>query len=201
MHNDNAPALPQSNLSGLVRWLLLVTLTFGILALGMAWLARSVSVASPFASSEAAPASPAANTAGSPFPPPDFRLASLDGPQLGPPDYTGKVVVIDFWASWCAPCRQQAQFLDQLHEQYPADQVQFLAINMGEDETTVRNFVQKTPFPYPVLMDPQQTLSQPYEIYGLPTVMIVDRQGQVTYHHIGVSSASTLKRALTAAGA
>jgi hypothetical protein len=79
--------------------------------------------------------------------------------------------------------------------------VQSLAVDSGEDEATVRRYVDKTPFPYPVLLDPDDTVSIRYPVTGLPTVMIVDRQGRVSYMQTGISPAATLRRELKAAGA
>ena len=135
------------------------------------------------------------------YPAPDFRLASLDGGEIGPPDYAGEVVVVELWATWCGPCKLQAKFLEELHRELDGQGVRFLAVSSGEDEATVREYVERQPFPYPVLLDPEDTLGRRYEIYGLPTVMIVDREGAVSFLETGVSDAGTLRQALEAAGA
>ena len=85
--------------------------------------------------------------------PPNVRLAALGGGTVGFGDFEGEIVVVDFWASWCGPCRLQAKILAPLHEQLDG-RVQFLAINLGEDLATVERYVAKNAFPYPVLMDP-----------------------------------------------
>lgn len=131
----------------------------------------------------------------------DFLLPSLDGEQLGPSSYAGKVVVIDFWATWCAPCRVQAEILEQIHSEYSGKGVEFLAVSLGEDESTVRSFVEKEPFAYPVLFDPEDRVSAQLGIYALPTVMIVDRDGAVAYRHAGISSEATVRTLLSQAGA
>ncbi len=135
------------------------------------------------------------------YPAPDFRLASLDGDEISPADYPGEVVVVELWATWCGPCRLQAEFLEQLHREVEGKGIRFLAVSTGEEEATVREYVERRPFPYPVLLDPEDTLGQRYEIYGLPTVMIIDRQGAVSFLETGVSDVERLRRALTAAGA
>lgn len=195
---DSAPNANNSASGAVVRWLALVSLAFVAVAFGMGWIAKSVDIGSPFSTSLEAGTDGAL---GAQYPPPDFRLASLDGPMIGPADYPGEVVLAEFWATWCGPCRLQARVLEQLHEEMEGRGVRFLAIDVGEDEETVRNFVTETPFPYPVLLDPQDSLSARYQVLGLPTVMIINRQGQITFMETGVTPIEKLRSELEAAGA
>jgi thiol-disulfide isomerase/thioredoxin len=130
-----------------------------------------------------------------------FQLPSLDGEQLGPPDFPDRVVVVDFWATWCAPCHVQAEILEALHEEYQGRPVQFLAVNTGEDEQLVRDFVSRKPFPYPVLLDPDERLSERLGILGLPTLMVVSRQGTVLHMEPGIVPARRLRQLLEQGGA
>ena len=134
-------------------------------------------------------------------PPPDFRLATLDGGEIGPLDYEGEAVVLDFWATWCGPCRLQAEYLEELHEELDGKNVQFLAVNVGETAEQVQDFVAETPFPYPVLLDSKDTLTSRYNLLGLPTVMVVDTQGKISFLRTGVTDNKTLREALRDAGA
>lgn len=129
----------------------------------------------------------------------EFRLPSLDGRQIGPADFEGQVLVVDFWATWCSPCRIQARILEALHEEYRDDGVSFLAVSLGEDEETVREFAEKNPFPYPVLYDEQDLVATGASVYALPTVMVVDRGGEVSYLNSGLSGAKVLREALDSA--
>ena len=131
---------------------------------------------------------------------PEFRLASLDGEEIAPQDYAGEIVIIDFWATWCGPCHAQADILHQLHEEFGDKGVRFLAVSLGESEEVVREFIEKRPYPYPVLLDPEDSLSLDLGIYVLPTIMVIDREGQVAYLEPGVSTAETLRRVLYEAG-
>jgi len=132
---------------------------------------------------------------------PEFRLKSLDGRALGPRDFPGQVVVVDFWATWCGPCQIQARILESMVGDYKGKGVQFLAANVGEDEATVKSFLQKKPFPYPVLLDPDDAVSSNLGVYALPTLMIVDKKGKISYIQPGVADAPTLRKVLKDAGA
>ena len=132
---------------------------------------------------------------------PQFRLKTLDGRTLGPGDFPGQVVLVDFWATWCGPCQIQARILESLHGDFKAKGVQFLATNVGEDEDTVKGFLQKKPFPYPVLLDPDDTVSSDLGVFALPTLMIVDKKGKISYIQPGVADGPTLRQMLKKAGA
>lgn len=131
---------------------------------------------------------------------PRFALASLTGDRISTEDFGGRVVLIDFWATWCGPCHYQADILKKLHEEFADEDVQFLAVSLGEPEDVVRSFIEDNPYPYPVLVDPEDRLSPELGIYVLPTVMVLDRDGKVSYQQPGVSQAETLRRALYEAG-
>ena len=185
----NAPEHPTtqdtpSHALAIARWLALVIVVAVALGLGLSWLSGSLDLSSPIT---------ATPTAG-------------DGAAVGGhhavPDVVGKVVVVDFWATWCGPCKLQAKFLDELHEELPSETVQFLAVDVAEDEATVRAYVERTPFPYPVLLDLNDSLSSRHEIFGLPTVMVIDPTGRVSYKHTGVTPKKTLEKEIAkAAGA
>jgi thiol-disulfide isomerase/thioredoxin len=131
----------------------------------------------------------------------DFRLETLEGPHTGPPDFPDQVVVVDFWATWCTPCRAQAAILEELHAEWADDGVQFLAVDVAEERSTVEEFVQQNPFPYPVLLDPEDELSADLGLMALPTLMVVDRDGQVIYFEAGVVDKPRLEELLRAGGA
>lgn len=129
---------------------------------------------------------------------PVFDLPSLDGTRHTSSDYQGRVVLLEFWATWCGPCRLQAEILDKLYAEVKGPDLEFLAISLGETEEIVQKFVAKSPFPYPVLIDRDEMMGSAMEIFALPTVAIVDVEGRLTFMRPGVSDAETLMRALAA---
>ncbi len=132
---------------------------------------------------------------------PDFELASLDGGRVSLADFSGRVLLVEFWATWCAPCHVQREILEPLYRQHAGSGVEFLAVSLGEPEAIVREFAGRRPFPYPVLLDPNEELGEALRIFALPTVMIVDRQGRIAYLRPGISDGETLDRELRAAAA
>ena len=130
----------------------------------------------------------------------DFRLKSVDGRKLGPKDFAGQVVVVDFWATWCVPCHVQARILEPLHRDFKGKGVQFLAANVGEEESTVRSFLKDKPFPYPVLLDPEDKVSTRLQVLQLPTLLVIDKTGKVSYFQAGIADAPTVRKILKQAG-
>ncbi len=197
---DVSPGSSQSARSFLkpvAGWVLGCVLAFGVLAVGMDQVAKQLPVDSPalaIAEGEAAAGGDAGAAASRSYPSPSFRLTSLEGREIGPQDFLGRVVVIDLWATWCGPCRIQAQHFETLHREYAADEVQFLAVNSGEDLQKVQAYAQRTPFSYPVLMDPNETVMRRYQSTGLPTVMVVDITGQISFLRVGTADPATLRR-------
>jgi thiol-disulfide isomerase/thioredoxin len=131
----------------------------------------------------------------------DFQLPAVDGRTLGPRSFPGQVVVVDFWATWCMPCRLQAQILEPIYKDYKGRGVQFLATNVGETPDEVRKFLKEKPFPYPVLLDANQEAATKLGVFALPTLLVVDKKGKVSYIQSGIADGDTLRQLIKKAGA
>ena len=131
----------------------------------------------------------------------DFQLKTVDGRALGPKDFPGQVVVVDFWATWCGPCHLQAEILEPIYQDLKGRGVQFLAANVGEEPETVKSFLKTKPFPYPVLLDPKDSVASNLGVYALPTLLVVDTKGRVAYFQSGLADGDTLRQVIKKAGA
>ncbi|HEY0515106.1 MAG TPA: TlpA disulfide reductase family protein [Thermoanaerobaculia bacterium] len=130
-----------------------------------------------------------------------FQLPTVDGRSLGPKSFPGQVVVVDFWATWCMPCRLQAEILEPVYRDYKGRGVQFLAANVGEPPADVKKFLKGKPFPYPVLLDADQANATRLGIFALPTLLVIDKQGRMSYFQAGIADGDTLREMIKKAGA
>lgn len=127
---------------------------------------------------------------GDPFP--DLTTFKLEG-QL-PDALKGKVVLIDFWASWCVPCRQSFPVMEELQKQYGPKGLVILAINVDEKPADMANFLKKNPVSLTILRDAAQALVAKTEITTMPSSFIIDRAGKVRFAHSGFHGKDTQKQ-------
>ncbi len=122
-------------------------------------------------------------TAGDPIP--DFRLPGLLAKgELSRKHLLGRVIYLDFWASWCGPCRKSMPALDELYRQFGDQGFAVVAINLDESEGEARDFLMRFPVSYPVLKDDGRSFVR-FALTGLPQGYLLDRQGRVTAVHKG----------------
>jgi len=121
-------------------------------------------------------------------PAPAFQLNSNTGKPLALADFKGQIVLLNFWASWCGPCRQEMPILEQLNRQYHAKGVTLLGINVEPDSAAAVDWLKATPVTFPILFDTDSKVSSLYEVAGMPNTVIIDRKGQVRYIHRGYSA-------------
>lgn len=118
-------------------------------------------------------------------PAPDFALKSSSGENLRLSEFRGEVVMINFWASWCGPCRQEMPLLDELYSQYKPLGFTILGVNVEQDPTQARQMLNDSPVNFPVLFDKQSEVSKLYNVVAMPSTVLVDRDGNVRYLHQG----------------
>jgi len=127
-------------------------------------------------------------------PAPPFSLVRFDGMRLRLEDLRGKVVFLNFWASWCPPCRAEAPALEATWQQLRDQDVVFVGVNTQDDEARARAFLDEFRITYPNGRDPGGRIAVDYGVWGLPETFFIGPEGRITYKHIG-----TLGPALIAA--
>ncbi|MDI9245744.1 TlpA disulfide reductase family protein [Marinobacter sp. CHS3-4] len=118
-------------------------------------------------------------------PAPDFTLKSRQGENLRLEDFRGQVVMLNFWASWCGPCRQEMPLMDDIYEQYKDLGFTVLAVNVDENREEAHRFLDKVPVSYPILYDPESQVSEQYNVQAMPTTVMIDRNGNARFLHHG----------------
>jgi thiol-disulfide isomerase/thioredoxin len=122
--------------------------------------------------------------AGQPAPP--LELPSLDGGEIvSLTDFEGKVVYVDFWASWCGPCRQSLPLYEAMSKRLSAEQFQILAINLDEDRKDAERFLQRHPVSYEVLFDPDAVSAEAWSVPVMPSSFLVDASGRIAKTYMG----------------
>jgi peroxiredoxin len=116
---------------------------------------------------------------------PDFVLRSATGENLRLSEYRGDVVLINFWATWCGPCRQEMPLLDDLYGRYQRVGFNLLGVNIDEDSRRAMQMVQELGVNFPVLFDENKEVSKLYEVAAMPVTILVDREGIVRHVHHG----------------
>lgn len=117
---------------------------------------------------------------------PPFSLPILGGvQQVELAEFEGKVVYLDFWASWCGPCRISLPQIVALQAELGSDQFAVLAINLDEDEQEATRFLRRFPVNYKVLSDPDGQVAKTYQLPGMPSSFVIDRAGKISLAHIG----------------
>jgi peroxiredoxin len=117
---------------------------------------------------------------------PDFTLRSMDGPNLRLQEQRGRVVMINFWATWCGPCRQEMPHLAKLYDKYRGSGFELLAVNVDEEQAKAIGLAQKLDLKFPVLFDGEKKqVSGLYDLKAMPSTVIIDRDGRVRYIHRG----------------
>jgi peroxiredoxin len=116
---------------------------------------------------------------------PDFALKSSTGENLRLSEYRGEVVMVNFWATWCGPCRQEMPLLDELYQRYQRVGFNLLGVNIDDDSRRAMQMIEELGVNFPVLFDDRKEVSKLYEVEAMPVTVLIDREGNVRFVHHG----------------
>ena len=134
------------------------------------------------------PASPALDV-------PQFSFSSLEGKTVAMKDLSNKVVIVDFWATWCGPCREEIPHLNELYSELKGKGLEIVGISMDTDGTDgVKDFAREFRIQYPIVMGDEKVAESFGGLIGLPTTFVIDRQGKVAKKYIGLPPAEDMRR-------
>jgi peroxiredoxin len=116
---------------------------------------------------------------------PEFDLVSRDGGSIALSDLKGQVVMVNFWATWCGPCREEMPHLEALYQRYSDLGFTLLGVNVEEDSSGADDYLAETPVSFPILFDPENEVSELYGVVAMPSTVLIDRAGQMRFIHHG----------------
>lgn len=131
---------------------------------------------------------------------PDFALTDLQGKTVKLGDLKGRTVLLDFWTTWCGPCRADGPSLDKLSQKYGAKNLTIIGVSVNEDRTTVQKFLGEHPHPYTVALTTENEMPRPYQIGVFPTYIVIDSDGNLAAAAEGERGFSDLRKLLKKAG-
>jgi thiol-disulfide isomerase/thioredoxin len=118
-------------------------------------------------------------------PAPDFYFETPEGQSTSLSQLQGTPVLVNFWATWCGPCRSEMPFLQLTHQNWPADKLVLLAVDVAENSSQVSQFMASAGFSFTVLLDRQAAVAQSYNVTGIPTTIFIDKEGVIQDIHVG----------------
>jgi thiol-disulfide isomerase/thioredoxin len=118
-------------------------------------------------------------------PAPKFQLASMAGKPVNLDQFKGQVVMLNFWASWCGPCRAEMPILEKLHTKYKPMGFTMIGVNVEPDSAEAAKWLQATPVTFPILFDTKSEVSKLYSVQSMPSTVIIDRKGNLRWLHRG----------------
>ncbi|MCB0281545.1 MAG: TlpA family protein disulfide reductase [Calditrichae bacterium] len=118
---------------------------------------------------------------------PLFKGTDLDGKEINLTDYRGKIVLLDFWASWCGPCQQELPFLVDLYSDHQNDDFVVLAVNIDNEKENMMRFLKKkyATRVFPVIFDSEKAIPPLYDLQAMPTSFFIDKKGMIRFTHTG----------------
>ena len=124
---------------------------------------------------------------------PDFVLKSASGKNIRLSEFKGRVVMLNFWATWCGPCTEEIPHLNKLHKSLDSYDFELLGINLDEDQSKAKHLANKLNVNFPILFDEQKSVSKSFSIDAMPTTILIDRSGRIRHINRGFKNGSIAK--------
>lgn len=121
-------------------------------------------------------------------PAPEFSLPSAAGQTVSLSQQRGKIVYVDFWASWCGPCRQSFPWMNEMLSKYQSQGLEIIAVNLDNSRADADSFLEKNPASFTVVFDPTATMPPLYGVKGMPTSYLIDASGEIILQHAGFNA-------------
>lgn len=129
-------------------------------------------------------------------PAPDFTLSAINGRDFHLGDHKGKPILINFFASWCLPCREEMPVIEKIVREYGPKGVVFLGVAVDDTEEKMKDFIAKYGVTFPVGLDKTAAIQKSFDLYGIPTTYFINRQGIISYTHAGAVTEELLRHEL-----
>lgn len=131
---------------------------------------------------------------------PEFRVKSLAGETFDLASLKGKTVLLDFWATWCGPCRKEMPTMEKIHQEFKSSGLVVLGLNVGEDRGTVEKFLKTAKVNYPIALTLDTDVVPAFEVTAYPTYVVIDRQGNIAGYQVGSAGETALRETLAKGG-
>ena len=128
---------------------------------------------------------------------PEFSVTDIDGKKLSLSDYRGKVILLDFWATWCTPCRAEIPHFVEMQQKYGPQGFQVVGISMDDDAKPVKEFYRQFNMNYPVAVGDDKLAQSFGGVLGLPVNFIIDREGRIHAKYLGATDVSVIDKAVS----
>lgn len=128
-----------------------------------------------------------------PAPAPVVAMAARDGKPVALSAYQGRVLVLDFWASWCGPCRKSFPFLEGLQSRYASQGLAIVGLSLDDDDDAVATFLEEVPASFTIARDPSGRAGEAFGVVAMPTTFLIDREGRIAARFEGGTRASTTR--------
>ena len=123
----------------------------------------------------------------------DFTLKDLNGNKVSLSDFKGKNVYLNFFTTWCPPCRAEMPDIEKVYQKYKEKDLVILAVDLGEDKDTVKSFIEQNNFSFKVLLDSDQSIAEKYKISAIPVSIFIDKEGNVRAKKVGAMTSDEME--------